>query len=300
MRIVFYGTPEFAVPSLSKIIEKGYEVAAVVTAPDKPAGRGLKPRFSAVKEFATEHHLKVLQPVNLRDPEFYEEIKRLNPDLQVIIAFRMLPESIWKLPVLGTLNLHASLLPDYRGAAPINRAIMNGEKKTGLSTFLLQHQIDTGDLLLQKEVNIAEDDDAGSLHDRMKILGAGLVADTLKELEAGTLRPVPQIRLATHHDAPKLYKADLEIDWNQPVIKIHNQVRGLSPYPGAFTYYRQKLLKIFKGHYADGHTSAPGTSELVDGRQIRFQASDGWYYPEFVQPEGRKKMSIGEFVNGLK
>jgi len=300
MRIIFYGTPEFAVASLEKIIQNGFNVIAVVTAPDKPGGRGLLLQPSAVKQCAIKHNIPVLQPTNLKAPEFIDELRSLSPDLQVIIAFRMLPEVVWNLPPLGSLNLHASLLPDYRGAAPINRVIMNGETKTGLTTFFLKHAIDTGNILLQKEVDILPDDDAGILHDRLMNIGAELVVDTLEKIQKGNLETTPQIETPDLHHASKIFTKDSEINWNDPILKIHNQIRGLSPYPGAFTFYKGDILKIFKGYYEAESNIEAGIFEINVNKQFRISAKDGWYYPTLVQPAGKRKMPVQDFLNGLK
>lgn len=300
MRIVFYGTPQFAVASLEKIISNGFEVVAVVTAPDRPAGRGMQIHQSDVKVCALNHNIPVLQPTNLKSPDFMEQLKNLKPDLQVIIAFRMLPEIVWNFPPLGTMNLHASLLPNYRGAAPINRAIMNGETKTGVTTFFLKHAIDTGNILMQKEVEILQEDDAGTLHDKLMTIGVDLVVESLKRIEAGKISTTPQIVLPEHKHAPKIFTQDCEIDWRNSVQHIHNQIRGLSPYPGAITRYQDKILKIYKGYYLPGENTQPGGFELDTSKQFRISASDGWYYPTVVQPEGKRKMPVQDFVNGLK
>ena len=300
MRIIFYGTPEFAVTSLERIIENNFNVIAVVTAPDKPAGRGLNMQPSAVKQSAFKYNIPVLQPPNLKAPEFIDELKKLNPDIQVIIAFRMLPEMVWNLPPLGTLNLHGSLLPDYRGAAPINRAIMNGETKTGVSTFFLKHAIDTGNILMQREVEILDDDNAGSLHDKLMDTGADLVVESLRRIESGDNETFPQTVLPRHHKAPKIFTQDCEINWNQPVIQIHNQIRGLSPYPGAFTVYQNKMIKLFQGYYQLSPNTISGIFQLHEDKHFRISSPDGWYYPTLVQPEGKRKMTIQDFINGLK
>lgn len=300
MRIVFYGTPQFAVASLEKILSNGFNVVAVVTAPDRPAGRGMQLHQSDVKVCALKHNIPVLQPVNLKAPEFMEQLKLLKPDLQVIIAFRMLPEMVWNFPPMGTMNLHASLLPDYRGAAPINRAIMNGETKTGVTTFFLKHAIDTGNILMQKEVEILQDDDAGTLHDKLMEIGADLVVQSLKRIKAGDIKTTPQVVLPGHHEAPKLFTKDCEIDWTKTVQQIYNQIRGLSPYPGAITHYQNKILKIYKGYYLPEENTEPGVFELDTNKQFRISAADGWYYPTLVQPEGKRKMPVQDFVNGLK
>jgi methionyl-tRNA formyltransferase len=299
MRIIFYGTPEFAVASLEKIISAGFNVVAVVTSPDKPAGRGMHLQQSAVKQCALKHNLEVLQPVNLKAQEFLNDLERLQPDLQVIIAFRMLPEKVWNFPPMGSMNLHASLLPDYRGAAPINRAIMNGETKTGVTTFFLQHAIDTGDILLQQEVPILPDDDAGTLHDKLMVIGADLLVQTLHNVANNSIKPFPQIVSDSHHLAPKIFTADCEINWDQPVVNIHNQIRGLSPYPGAFTKYQTKILKIYKGHFELAQGLRSGEF-VYDEAGFRISCQDAWYYPEIVQPEGKRKMPIQDFTNGLR
>lgn len=300
MRIVFYGTPEFAVASLESMISHGFNVVAVVTSPDKPAGRGMHLQQSAVKQSALKHGLPVLQPVNLKAPEFLNDLKAYAPDIQVIIAFRMLPESVWNFPRLGTMNLHASLLPNYRGAAPINRAIMNGETETGVTTFFLKHAIDTGDIILQEKVTINDEDDAGTLHDKLMKIGADLVVKTLTLIETGNYKEYPQRVNSNHLTAPKLFTADCEINWHKRLKYVSDQIRGLSPYPGAFTKYQDKILKIFKGHGESGEVEQPGKFEISTDKRFRISASDGWYYPEIVQPEGKRKMPVQDFLNGLK
>ncbi|MFM9946163.1 MAG: methionyl-tRNA formyltransferase [Bacteroidia bacterium] len=300
MRIIFYGTPLFAVASLQKIVDHGFDVIAVVTSPDKPAGRGMQLQQSAVKQYALSQNLEVIQPVNLKSPEFMEQLNALKPELQVIIAFRMLPEIVWNFPPMGTINLHASLLPNYRGAAPINRAIMNGETTTGVTTFFLKHEIDTGNILLQKEVEILPEDDAGTLHDKLMDIGADLVVASLKKIKTGNLETKPQLMLATNTPAPKIFTVDCEIHWDQPIQKVHNQIRGLSPYPGAFTTYQDKILKIYKGYYLTDENVKPGNFEMDTNKQFRISAIDGWYYPTLVQPEGKRKMPVEDFVNGLR
>src|SRR5450755_1714579 len=246
-RIVFLGTPDFAVASLHTLLENGFPVVAVVTAPDKPAGRGLQLTKSAIKRYAVQKDIPVLQPLKLKDPEFLEQLKSFQADVQVVVAFRMLPEIIWAMPALGTINLHGSLLPQYRGAAPINRAVMNGESKTGVTTFRLQQEIDTGNILLMEEISIGPDETAGELHDRMKEIGAALVVKTIRGLMDGTLREKPQEALdpSVLKTAPKIFPADCEIDWSHSISQIHNQIRGLSPFPGAFTSLKEKAVKIF-------------------------------------------------------
>lgn len=299
MKIIFYGSPDFAVRSLEEMIIHNFHVIAVVTTPDKPAGRGMQLQESAVKKCAVRHGIPVLQPVNLKAPEFLEVLKQLNPDLQVIIAFRMLPEAVWNLPPLGTMNLHASLLPDYRGAAPINRAIMNGETLTGVTTFFLKHAIDTGDIIFQQAVPILPDEDAGSLHDKLMETGAQLVVKSLKAIQSHEVVEIPQKVLPHHHSAPKIFTTDCEINWNKRLIDVYNHIRGLSPYPGAFTHFNHKILKIYKGSMEPGEPLEPGIFQITEQKTLRISTIDGWYHPEIVQPEGKRKMTIAEFVRGL-
>jgi methionyl-tRNA formyltransferase len=302
-KIVFMGTPEFAVASLHALIESGFQVVAVITAPDKPAGRGLRLAESAVKQFAIKKNIPVLQPLKLKDPEFLKQLKTLQADIQVVVAFRMLPESVWAMPPMGTINLHGSLLPQYRGAAPINRAIMNGESKTGVTTFKLQQEIDTGNIYLLEEISIGPDETAGELHDRMKEIGATLVVRTIRGLIDGTLDEKQQeiadpetIRLA-----PKIFMADCEISWLDPISKINNQIRGLSPFPGAFTFLNEKTLKIFRARAENkAHTGSPGEMETDSRNWLRFSASDGYIYAEEIQLEGKKRMHIAEFLRGYR
>lgn len=302
-RIIFMGTPEFAVSSLAKLLEKGFEVAAVVTAPDKPAGRGMELQQSAVKKFALAKGLKVLQPVKLKDPAFIEQLKQINPDLQIVVAFRMLPESVWSLPRMGTINVHASLLPQYRGAAPVNWAIINGEQETGVTTFLLKHEIDTGDTLLSKKIMIADTDNAGSLHDKLKEAGADLLAETVSELLAGRLHPVaqPTFESSKLKHAPKIFTETCRINWNSSTRDIHNLIRGLSPYPAAFTEWEGKKLKIFNSAGTILSTPRePGTVESDGKSYLRFCTSDGIIDVLDLQMEGRKRMAIDEFLRGYR
>ncbi|MGZ3927285.1 MAG: methionyl-tRNA formyltransferase, partial [Mucilaginibacter sp.] len=248
MRIVFMGTPEFAVTSLDALIKAGSEIVGVVTAPDKPAGRGQKLNVSAVKQYALDNNLRVLQPEKLKNEEFLEELRSLNADLQVVVAFRMLPEAVWNMPSKGTINLHASLLPQYRGAAPINWVLINGEKESGVTTFFLKHEIDTGDILFTEKVTLTGHETAGELHDRLMYKGAGLLVKTVKGVESGRYSEHPQAELSTGTElknAPKIFKEDCKIDWNQPAEKVYNLIRGLSPYPTAFTILNEKILKVF-------------------------------------------------------
>ncbi len=302
-KIVFMGTPEFAVASLRALVDNGFTVVAVVTSPDKPAGRGLKFRESSVKEYALQQNIPVLQPEKLRDPVFLDQLRSFQADIQVVVAFRMLPESVWSMPPLGTINLHGSLLPQYRGAAPINRAIMNGETVTGVTTFKLQQEIDTGNILMMEEISIGPQETAGELHDRMKDIGAGLVVQTVQGLSNHSLteKPQPTIDPAILKTAPKIFTADCEINWNDPVEKIHNQVRGLSPFPGAFTLLNTKMLKIFKVRpEKNNHAVEKGKIETDGKSWLRYAASDGYVYIEDLQLEGKKRMAITDFLRGYR
>lgn len=297
------GTPDFAVSSLHALVENGFHIAAVVTSPDKPAGRGLKLTESAVKQYAVKKNIPFLQPEKLRDPEFLEQLKSYRAEIQVVVAFRMLPEVVWAMPDLGTINLHGSLLPQYRGAAPINRAIMNGETKTGVTTFKLQQEIDTGNILLLEEISIGPNETAGELHDRMKEIGAGLVVRTIRGLLDGTLQEKPQNihDPSTLKTAPKIFTADCEINWLNTVSTIHNQIRGLSPFPGAFTTFRDKTLKIFIARPEEKlHGIKPGEIE-TDGRNwLRFSALDGYIYVDELQLEGKKRLKTTDFLRGFR
>lgn len=300
------GTPEFAVEPLRRLLDAGCEVAAVVTMPDKPAGRGMKLQQSAVKQFALSRGLRVLQPERLKDEGFLQELREINADLQIVVAFRMLPEAVWAMPRLGTFNLHASLLPRYRGAAPINHAIMNGDEKTGVTTFFLKHEIDTGDIILQREVKITRDDDAGSLHDKLMAVGAEAVIDTVRLIESGEARPMPQPADIEALPAPKIFKPGCRINFDAPCEQIRNFVRGLSPYPAAFTEISdakgQPLsLKIFAAETEAAHPSeAPGTM-LTDGKSsLKFAAADGYVRILRLQPAGKRPMNAAEFLRGFK
>ena len=308
LRIVFMGTPEFAVASLDALIKAGYNIVGVVTAPDKPAGRGMKMNESAVKKYATEHGLKVLQPEKLRNPDFLEELKSLNADLQVVVAFRMLPEVVWNMPRMGTINLHGSLLPQYRGAAPINWAVMNGETSTGVTTFKLKQEIDTGNLLLQESFPIGEDESAGEVHDRMKDIGAQLLVKTVKGLVEGTLKEIPQSPLASSDGsetelkhAPKIFAETCRIDFSKSVDEVHNLVRGLSPFPGAFTYLDGKMIKILKGKKEITQRKPPqGQIESDNKTFLKFPCADGYIHVLEIQLEGKRRMKIEEFLRGYK
>lgn len=304
MRIIFMGTPEFAVPSLNKLYEAGYDIVGVVTAPDKPAGRGMQLSESAVKKYAVENNLSVLQPEKLKDPVFIETLQSLNADLQVVVAFRMLPEIVWNMPPLGTINLHASLLPQYRGAAPINWAIINGEKQTGVTTFKLQHQIDTGNILLQEKIPVADDETAGSLHDKMMYTGAQLLLQTIRQIENGTIQEMVQpstADLSVLKSAPKIFNETCEINWNQPIDKIYNLIRGLSPYPTAFTYLDEKKLKIFSSEKEKTNESNEPGKILTDHKTfLKFCATDGYISLKEIQLEGKKRMNIQDFLRGYR
>lgn len=308
LRIVFMGTPEFAVASLQALHCSVHVVVAVVTAPDKPASRGLKLRTSAVKDYALKNNLPILQPEKLKSPDFTAQLKDFAPDIQVVVAFRMLPEDVWALPALGTINLHASLLPNYRGAAPINRAIMNGEKMTGVTTFLLNREIDTGDILLQEAVEIQPDDDAGSLHDKLMAKGARLLVKTVDALSAGILKPTKQIAGAQSDikTAPKLFRNDCRIDWNMNTERVNNFVRGLSPYPGAWTTLADKsdentqfILKIYKGKPST-IANLPSGALMAEGDVLFIGCSGGSLQILELQQEGKKRMSAAEFLRGFR
>ncbi|MEQ1745612.1 MAG: methionyl-tRNA formyltransferase [Saprospiraceae bacterium] len=297
MRIVFLGTPDFAVPSLEILLDNGYDIPAVVTAPDKPGGRHglLEP---AVKKFALSRGLRVLQPEKLKNPAFLEELRACRADLQVVVAFRMLPESVWAMPPVGTLNLHGSLLPKYRGAAPINWAIINGETETGVTTFLLRHEIDTGDILFQEKMPIGENETAGELHDRMMPLGARLVLRTVQVIEQGKARPVPQPDAEATH-APKIFTETCRINFAQPVRWVHDFVRGLSPHPGAWMELDGKVLKIVRTEKEEAiHDLDPG-SFVTDGKTyLKISALDGFVQVLELQLEGKRRMGVREFLNG--
>ena len=301
LRIVFMGTPDFAVASLKALVQTGCNIVGVVTAPDKPAGRGMKLQGSAVKMYAQEQGLHLLQPQKLKDPQFIEDLRALHADLQVVVAFRMLPEVVWNMPPMGTINVHGSLLPQYRGAAPINWAIINGEKETGVTTFLLKHEIDTGDMLLQDSIPIGEDMTAGELHDVMKEAGAQLLVRTVEGLSAGSLQPQPQPAGGQLQHAPKIFTETARIDWKQPAAAIHNLVRGLSPFPGAFTELQGKVLKIYRSRKEiTTHDRVPGTIDTDGKTFFRFACSDGYIQVLELQLEGKKRMTVGDFLRGYR
>lgn len=304
-RIVFMGTPEFAVASLKALVDAGYPVAGVITAPDKPSGRGMKMNESAVKKYAVEQSLTILQPERLKNPEFLDELRLLKADLQVVVAFRMLPEVVWSMPAMGTINLHGSLLPQYRGAAPINWAVINGEKETGVTTFKLQHAIDTGNILLQESFSIGEDETAGEVHDHMKETGAKLLVKTVDGLAAATLKEIaqdntPDSQSAFKH-APKIFTETCRIDWNKPAAAVHNLVRGLSPHPGAFTMLGDKTLKIVRSKKNSLVSSLPAGAYETDNKTfLRFACKDGSIDVLELQLEGKKRMLTEEFLRGYR
>ncbi|PYF69454.1 methionyl-tRNA formyltransferase [Pedobacter nutrimenti] len=301
MKIVFMGTPDFAVASLDALFKAGFEIAAVVTAADKPAGRGQKLSESAVKKYAQEKGLKVLQPVRLKDPEFIAELHDLKADLQVVVAFRMLPEAVWNMPPKGTINLHASLLPQYRGAAPINHAIINGEKESGVTTFFLKHEIDTGDIIFSEKVSIGPQDTAGELHDQLMQTGAGLLVKTVQAIADGNYTEQPQPQAADLKHAPKIFKDFCQIDWNQSAGLIHNLIRGLSPYPTAFTRLNDKTLKIFRAEIEEKEPGIAPGGFLTDGKSfLKFAAKDGFLKLTDLQYEGKKRMTTEEFLRGMR
>lgn len=303
-RIVFMGTPAFAVASLSALLEAKMNVVGVVTAPDKPGGRGMQLQQSAVKQFALAHDLPLLQPEKLKAPAFFEALSAWKPDLQVVVAFRMLPEKIWSFPPMGTLNVHGSLLPQYRGAAPINWAIMNGEKETGVTTFQLQHAIDTGDILLQDRIAIPEHMTAGELHDSMMIVGAQLLVKTLKGLIEGSIQSVPQSTVAEESQiqhAPKIFTKDCEINWELPVQTIHNHVRGLAPFPGAITKVEGKIVKLYHTRIEIASPNEAPGSFITDGKSLaKFACKDGYLLLKDIQWEGKKRMPIEDFLRGYR
>jgi methionyl-tRNA formyltransferase len=294
------GTPDFAVVSLQFLLEAGYPIVGVITAPDKPGGRGMKDMISsAVKKFALTHNLPLLQPVNLKAKSFLKELRLLQADLQIVVAFRMLPEVVWNMPRLGTMNLHGSLLPAYRGAAPIQWAIIRGEKITGVTTFLLQHQIDTGKILLQREIPILDEDDTGALHDRMKYAGAALAVATADQLCTGSISPKNQDESKASH-APKIFHPDGQIDWKKSVHEIYNLIRGVAPFPGAWTTMDGSECKIWKSKiHTDKNDGTPGKITLNE-KHLLVQAKDGVLEILEIQLAGKRKMNVSDFLNGYK
>jgi methionyl-tRNA formyltransferase len=300
LRIIYMGTPEFAVPALELLVKNNWNVVGVITAPDKPKGRGQKLIPSPVKEAALKHGLHILQPTNLKSPEFQDELRALKADLQIVVAFRMLPEAVWDMPPIGTFNLHASLLPNYRGAAPINWAIINGEKETGVTTFFLKHEIDTGSIIYQEKVAILPEDDLGSLYEKLMELGAKLVLKTVEAIAADEIVALPQDESKAMHHAPKIFKETGEIDWNSSAEGIHNLVRGLSPYPAAWTSLDDKNCKIFKTAVSEKNLSKIELGNYSsDGKTfLKFQTGDGSLEILELQLEGKKRMKISDFLRG--
>ncbi|MBP6625646.1 MAG: methionyl-tRNA formyltransferase [Chitinophagaceae bacterium] len=302
MRIIFLGTPDFAVASLNALIVHKFDVVAVVTAPDKPAGRGMKLQQSAIKKYALEHNIPVLQPEKLKDPNFLGELKSFQADLQVVVAFRMLPEVVWNMPRLGTINVHASLLPNYRGAAPINWAIIRGEKVTGVTTFKLLHQIDTGHILLQQAIDISETDTAGTLHDKLMLAGATLLIQTIEKLEAGELKEIPQnLTDENIQHAPKIFTETCQINWKKPAKEIQQLIRGLSPYPAAFTFLLNKKMKIFSAEIIEP-TENKSTGEYATDNKtyLHMYTIDGAISILELQPEGKTRMTVQDYLRGNK
>ncbi|MEI7726794.1 MAG: methionyl-tRNA formyltransferase [Bacteroidota bacterium] len=308
-RIIFFGTPDFAVASLELLFNSGFQIVAVVTAPDKPAGRGLKEKVSPVKEFALLHNIPVLQPVNMKDPHFSDQLKMYRPDLQIVIAFRMMPRVVWELPPLGTFNLHASLLPQYRGAAPINRAIISGETETGVTTFFLNEHIDTGGILFSEKTAIGPDETAGELHDRLMHTGASLVLKTVDRIVSGNTDEIHQESLigdpSTLKQAPKIFKEDCRIDWNQDVLTVYNFIRGLSPHPGAYTEFSSldgvtQSLKIFRAFPEQTNQPVLPGKFFTDGKSfLKVGVKKGFIHLVELQLSGRKAMNTGDFLRGF-
>lgn len=310
LRIIFMGTPEFAVESLRCLVEGGYNVVGVITMPDKPAGRGHKIQFSPVKQYALEHNLPLLQPEKLKDEKFVEALRAWKADLQIVVAFRMLPEVVWNMPRLGTFNLHASLLPQYRGAAPINWAVMNGDTETGITTFFLKHEIDTGEVIQQVKVSIADTDDVGIIHDKLMILGGKLVTETVDAIIDGTVKPIPQEKMTVVgklHPAPKIFKDTCRIDWSQTVKKIYDHVRGLSPYPAAWTELHQSgvdeplFVKIFQTEkIVKPHTYPIGSIQTDGKTYLNVAVVDGFVAIKSLQLPGKKRLQTDELLRGFK
>ncbi len=303
-RIVYFGTPDFAVAPLAALLEAGHEVVGVVTVPDKPAGRGKKLRASAVKAYAEEQGLPLLQPERLKDEGFLAELSALRPELGVVVAFRRLPKEVYGLPPMGFFNLHASLLPQYRGAAPINWAVINGETRSGVTTFLLNERIDEGNILLASEVPIGEEDDAGVLHDKLMEVGARLVVETVAGLASGTLKGKEQAEEEALRPAPKIFRADCRLDFGQPVVTVCNRIRGLSPYPGAWASMHREgrspeEVKLFRPRVADAGRDAEVGSVSVGKDELLIRCADGWLSIRDIQPAGKKRMPVADYLRGL-
>lgn len=304
LRIVFMGTPEFAVATLDKLVQNGYQVAGVITAPDKPAGRGRKMHESSVKQYAKKAGLYIMQPTNLKDEEFLNDLRSLKANLQIVVAFRMLPKQVWSMPEYGTFNLHASLLPNYRGAAPINWAIINGEKETGVSTFFIDEKIDTGELILQEATEVRPEDTAGDLHDNLMTLGAGLVLKTVSLIEKNQVVTQKQPLDSQFKTADKIHKETCKINWAESAEKIYNRIRGLSPFPTAWTILNNDeeliVIKIYKANWQkEEHNFKPGTVHVTK-KELKVAASDGYIYLTELQLPGKRKMAVSDVLNGLK
>ena len=304
LRIIYMGTPDFAVESLRALVEGGYNVVAVVTMPDKPIGRhGSVLQPSPVKQYALEHDLKILQPEKLKDPSFIEELKALKADLQIVVAFRMLPEIVWSMPPLGTFNAHASLLPKYRGAAPINWAVINGETETGITTFFLKHEIDTGDIIQQVRIPIEETDNVEVVHDKLMVLSGKLVTETVDNIITGTIKAIPQDQFkdVPLTPAPKIFRETCRIDWNQSTKHIYDFIRGLSPYPAAWTTLEGKSVKIYEAEKDVATPSGKPGAIVSDGKtNLKVATADGWLNIKTLQLEGKKKMPVTDLLRGLK
>ena len=311
LRIVFFGTPDFAVESLRRLVEGGYNIVGVVTMPDKEAGRGHKLLQSPVKQYAVEHGLRLLQPERLKNPQFVEELRSLKADLQIVIAFRMLPEVVWNMPPLGTFNLHASLLPKYRGAAPINWAVINGETETGVTTFFLKHEIDTGDIIQQRRISIGDNDNVGIVHDKLMIMGADMVIETVDAIINGTVKPIPQDELCKAgteaSPAPKIFKDTCKIDWDKTMHEVRNLVRGLSPYPAAWTEITDSTgithtAKIFEVSLTDEPQACRPAGEMWSDKSGRLLVAcrDGIISIDQLQLAGKKRMSAADFLRGFR
>ena len=304
LRIIYMGTPDFAVESLRALVEGGYNVVAVVTMPDKPIGRhGSVLQPSPVKQYALEHDLKILQPEKLKDPVFIEELKALKADLQIVVAFRMLPEIVWSMPPLGTFNAHASLLPKYRGAAPINWAVINGETETGITTFFLKHEIDTGDIIQQVRIPIEETDNVEVVHDKLMVLSGKLVTETVDNIITGTIKAIPQDQFkdVPLTPAPKIFRETCRIDWNQSTKRIYDFIRGLSPYPAAWTTLEGKSVKVYEAEKDVATPSGKPGTIVSDGKtNLKVATADGWLNIKTLQLEGKKKMPVTDLLRGLK
>lgn len=301
MRIIYMGTPDFAVYPLEALLESGKQIVAVVTTPDKPTGRGQRMHSSSVKEFALRHGLPILQPENLKSPDFVASLRELKADLQIVVAFRMLPEIVWNMPPLGTINLHASLLPQYRGAAPINWAIINGETRSGVSVFRLRHEIDTGDILAQEPIDIMPDDNAGTLHDKMAHTGAKLIVSSVEAIQRGDYEAIPQPTDQNFRAAPKIFRETCRLDFEKNVVSLHNLVRGLSPYPTAWFEYNGQTFKVFESSYeVVNHDN--NTGEIISDNKtfVKIAAADGFLSINKIQLQGKKTMNIRDFLLGYK